>query len=136
MKTAVLETVVAILAAALLVLATFGAAAQSTDAGTAPAAGSTKDEKAKDFAAKHKALQDASKSSASGTGATPPATEAAKFKSSGKDMMNQMQSNQTFKGSKPVDKNAKATAPTKDVKTMTPEERAQRRKEIVQESKP
>jgi hypothetical protein len=71
---------------------------------------------------------------------TPPTSgqpaEAKKYKPSGKETMDTMLSNQTFKGSKPVDKNAKAQAPVKDLKQMTPEERAERRKEIAKEAKP
>ena len=119
---------ISMLTAALFAAATSFAAAQSPSSESAT-------KKADDFAAKEKALQDASKSSASSSG-TPPATEASKYKPSGKDTMNTMQSNQTFKGSKPVDKNAKAQAPVKDVKQMTPEERAERRKEIAKEAKP
>jgi len=125
-----------ILIAALFVLASFGASAQSNEAKSPDAASADKAKKAEDFAAKQKAMHEASKSSASGPSRSPPTSEAAKFKPSGKEMANQMQSNQSFKGSKPVDKNAKATAPVKDVKTMTPEERAERRKEIAKEAKP
>jgi hypothetical protein len=109
--------------------------AQQTGSAASDAAKAAKAKKAEDFAAKQKALQDASKSSASGA-PPPPSSEAQKFKPSGKEMAGQMQSNQSFKGSKPVDKSAKAQAPTKDVRQMTPEERAQRRAEIVKEAKP
>jgi hypothetical protein len=68
--------------------------------------------------------------------ATKPSSEAAKYKPTGKETAETMQSNATFKGSKPVDKNAKATHPHKPVKEMTPEQRAQRRQEISKEAKP
>ena len=117
--------------------AAFGATGQSADGANqdVEAKAAVKAKKAEDLAAKQKAMQDASKSSASSTG-SKPSSEASKYNPSGKDTMNTMQSNQTFKGSKPVDKNAKATAPVKDVKQMTPEERAERRNELTKEMKP
>lgn len=123
------------LIAASFALAAFGAAGQSTDAANqhAEASAAAKATKAEDFAAKHKGMQDASKSSASSTG---PSSEASKYKPSGKETMETIQSDQGYKGRKPVDKNAKATAPMKDVRKMTPEERAEPRKEVVKESKP
>jgi len=136
MKTAVARKAVCILAAASFALAASGASGQSSEAAKQDA-----DDKAaaqakkEDFAAKQKAMQEASKSSASSAG-TKPSSEAKRYKPSGKDTVETMQSNQSFKGSKPVDKNAKATAPVKDVKQMTPEERAKRRDEIAKEAKP
>jgi hypothetical protein len=132
-----MKTVIAGLIAASFALAASGASGQSSEATKqdADAKAAAKAKKAEDFAAKHKALQDASKSSASSAG-TKPSSEASRYKPSGKETVETMQSNQTFKGSKPVDKNAKATAPVKDVRQMTPEERAQRRQEIAKEAKP
>jgi hypothetical protein len=132
-----MKTVIAGLIAASFALAASGASCQSSEAAKqdADAKAAAKAKKAEDFAAKHKALQDASKSSASSAG-TKPSSEASRYKPSGKETVETMQSNQTFKGSKPVDKNAKATAPVKDVRQMTPEERAQRRQEIAKEAKP
>jgi hypothetical protein len=138
MKTVIItKTVIAGLIAGCFALAASGVSGQSSDAAKleADAKAAAKAKQAEDFAAKQKALQDASKSSASSAG-TKPSSEAKKYKPSGKDTVETMQSNQSFKGSKPVDKNAKATAPVKDVKQMTPEERAQRRQEIAKEAKP
>jgi len=134
MKTVVVtKTVIAGLIAGCFALAASGVSGQSNDAAKVEA--DAKAKQAEDFAAKQKAMQDASKSSASSAG-TKPSSEAKRYKPSGKDTVETMQSNQSFKGSKPVDKNAKATAPVKDVKQMTPEERAQRRQEIAKEAKP
>ena len=124
-----------IVVAALFALAAYSAGAQSTDTKSPDATKTDKAKKAEDFAAKHKAMQDASKSSASSTG-TPPPAQAKKSNLSGKDSADMSMGVLQFKGSKPVDKNAKAQAPTKNIKEMTPEERAERRKEIVKESKP
>jgi hypothetical protein len=130
-----MRTAVSILIVASFTLAVFSAGAQSTDTKSPDATKTEKAKKAEDFAAKQKAMQDASKSSASSTG-TPPPAQAKKSNLSGKDSADMAMGVLQFKGSKPVDKNAKAQAPVKDIKTMTPEERAERRKEIVKESKP
>jgi len=42
----------------------------------------------------------------------------------------------SFSGSKSVDKNAKAVAPTKSLSKMTSEERAELRREVLKEAKP
>jgi hypothetical protein len=126
------------LSSALFAAVTSMASAQSasTDAPTqTQKSGDAKAKKAEDFAAKHKAMQDASKSSASSTG-TPPPSQSKKSNLSGKDSADMAMDVLQFKGSKPVDKNAKAQAPAKNIKEMTPEERAKRREEIVKESKP
>ena len=64
--------------AATFSLGAIGVLAQSTDAAKADPAKTEKAKKVEDFAAKEKAIQDASRSSASGTGATPPPAEAKK----------------------------------------------------------
>ena len=69
------------------------------------------------FAIKHEAMQYAYKSSASSTKAEQRRVIKAK-------------------GEKVGDKNAKAPAPTKNVRQMTPEERAELSKKVMQESKP
>jgi hypothetical protein len=122
----------------------FDALAQSTEASPAtvtPSDKKTSDKakKAADFAAQEKAMQDASRSSASGAVASKPMTEATPYnknKDKGKAAIDEAAGIQTFKGSKPVDKNAKAVAPMKSLSKMTPEERAELRKEVVKESKP
>jgi hypothetical protein len=116
------------------------ATAQTTpDAAASNAAKAAKDKKAADFAASEKAMQDASRSSASGAVGSP-VTEAKPYnknnKEAGKAAMGEALDVQTFKGSKPVDKNAKAQAPMKSISKMTPEERAQLRKEVVEGAKP
>ena len=117
----------------------YNAFGQATDPSATAPAKSDKAKKAADFAAKEKAMQDMSRSSASGAVGTPPATEAAPYnknKDKGKAAADQAADIQTFKGSKPVDKNAKAQAPIKSLSKMTPEERAELRKEVVKEAKP
>ena len=125
----------------------FNAFAQSTEASPATVTPSDKAKKASDrakkaadFAAQEKAMQDASRSSASGAVASKPMTEATPYNNKNKDMgkatIDEALGIQTFKGSKPVDKNAKAVAPMKSISKMTPEERAELRKEVVKESKP
>ncbi len=133
-----MKTRLTLLVAAAFSLSSLGAIAQTTDASSAEAAKAAKEQKKEDFAKKEKALQDASRSSASGPASLPP-TEAKKMqntKDSGKAVVESMNKMQQFSGSKPVDKNAKATAPMKDLREMTPEERAQLRKEVVKEAKP
>jgi len=131
-----MKTALRILVTASFTLAAFGAVAQSTEASHSNAANANRAKAVEDFASKEKYLQDLSRSSASGSGATKPPSEASKFTPNGKEMAETMRSNQTFKGSKPVDKNAKATAPMKSISKMTPEERAQLRNEVVKEAKP
>ena len=58
-----------------------------------------------------------------------------KHRPGGKAGMDSMHANQQFKGSKPVDKNAKAP-PRPDASKMTPEERAAYRKDVVKDAKP
>jgi hypothetical protein len=127
-------------------LQAFNAFAQSTEASPATVTPSDKAKntsdkakKAADFATQEKAMQEASRSSASGAVASKPMTEATPYnknKDKGKAAADQASDIQTFKGSKPVDKNAKAVAPMKSLSKMTPEERAELRKEVVKESKP
>jgi hypothetical protein len=117
----------------------YDARAQAAEPSTAAPAKADKAKKAADFAAKEKAMQDMSRSSASGAVASPPVTEATPYnknKDAGKAAIDQALGIQTFKGSKPVDKNAKAQAPMKSISKMTPEEREQLRKEVVKEAKP
>ncbi len=107
---------------------------------SAPAsAKSDKAKKAADFAAKEKAMQDMSRSSASGSVASPPVTEAVPYnkdKNAGKAAIDEALGIQTFKGSKPVDKSAKAVAPMKSLSKMTPQERDELRREVAKEAKP
>ena len=120
-------------------LHTFNALAQSTEPSSIPTTTSDKAKKKADFAAQEKAMQDASRSSASGPVASKPMTEVTPYnkdKDKGKAAIDEASEIQTFKGSKPVDKNAKAVAPMKSLSKMTPEERAELRKEVVKESKP
>jgi hypothetical protein len=115
------------------------ARAQTADPPAAAPAKSDKAKKAADFAAKEKAMQDMSRSSASGAVASPTGTEATPYnknKDAGKAAVDEALGIQTFKGSKPVDKNAKAVAPMKSLSKMTPEERAELRREVVKEAKP
>ena len=117
----------------------FDAVAQTTESPSVGTAKSDKAKKAADFAAKEKAMQDASRSSASGAVGTPPVTEATPYnkdKNAGKAAADEAMGILSFKGSKPVDKNAKAVAPIKSLSKMTPEEREELRKEVVKEAKP
>src|SRR4030095_7191793 len=100
---------------------------------------SDKAKKAADFAAKEKAMQDMSRSSASGAVGSIPSSEAVPYnqdKNAGKAAADEAMDILSFKGSKPVNKNAKPTAPMKSVSKMTPEERAELRREVVKEAKP
>jgi hypothetical protein len=125
----------------LIVLAVdaYDARAQTAQPPAAAPAKSDKAKKAADFAAMEKAMQDASRSSASGAVASPPVTEATPYnknKNAGKAAIDEALGIQTFKGSRPVDKNAKAQAPMKSLSKMTPEERDQLRREVAKEAKP
>jgi hypothetical protein len=100
--------------------------AQTAEPSAAASAKSDKAKKAADFAAREKAMQDASRSSASGAVASPPVTEATPYnknKDAGKAAVDEALGMQTFKGSRPVDKNAKAVASMKSLSKMTPQER-------------
>ena len=127
---------------ALLSISFFGAynAFGQTAEPSAPAPPkSEKANKAADFAAKEKAMQDMSRSSASGAVGTVPAAEAMPYnknKDKGRAAIDQAADIQTFKGSKPVDKNAKAVAPMKSLSKMTPQERDALRREVAKEAKP
>jgi hypothetical protein len=107
-----------------------------------PAAATVKSDRAKkaaDFAAKEKAMQDMSRSSASGAVGSVPSSEAVPYnkdKNAGKAAADEAMDILRFKGSKPVDKNAKPVAPMKSLSKMTPEERAELRREVVKEAKP
>jgi len=115
----------------------FDGAAIAQPAGTSGAAAPDKTQQTTDFAKKEKAMQDASRSSGGAMMPTPTqATGLNKNKDAGKDSANAELQLQLHKGSAPVDKNAKAQAPIKKISKMTPEERAQLRKEVVQDAKP
>ena len=100
---------------------------------------SDKGTKAADFAAKEKAMQDLSRSSAAGAVASVPVTEATPYnkdKNAGKAAADEAMGILSFKGSKPVDKNAKAVAPIKSISKMTIEEREEVWNEVAKEAKP
>ena len=138
MKATVTNTSFALLFIALSLNA-YSALGQTAEPSTTASAKSDKAKKAADFAAREKAMQDASRSSASGAVASPPVTEAVPYnkdKNAGKAAADEAMGILSFKGSKPVDKNAKAQAPIKSLSKMTPEERAELRREVVKEAKP
>jgi hypothetical protein len=138
MKATVKNTSLAVLFIAFSVNA-YNALGQTGEASTGTSAKSDKSKKAADFAAREKAMQDASRSSASGAVASPPITQATPYnkdKNRGKDAADEAMGILSFKGSKPVDKNAKAVAPIKSLSKMTPEERDQLRREVAKEAKP
>jgi hypothetical protein len=142
MKTIANKSLVLLFIALLFIVLSvdaYDARAQTAEPSTAAPAKSDKAKKAADFAAKEKAMQDMSRSSASGAVASPSVTEATPYnknKDKGKAAADEAADILTFKGSKPVDKNAKAQAPIKSLSKMTPEERAELRKEVVKEAKP
>jgi len=148
---------IALLLAGAFSLAGFQAFAQSTTATTpnttpnptpsaTPSAAPTttqtdhakaaKDKKKAAYAAKQKAMHDASKSSASGpvAGASTDKT-VPKNRPTGADAMESQMNMQENKPSKPVDKNATG-APRPNASKMTQAERDAYRKEVVKESKP
>jgi hypothetical protein len=138
MKATLANTLLALLFIAFSLNA-YDVLGQTAEPSTPTSAKSDKAKKAADFAAREKAMQDASRSSASGPVASPPVTEATPYnknKDKGKAAADEAADILTFKGSKPVDKNAKAQAPIKSLSKMTPEERAELRKEVVKEAKP
>jgi len=110
----------------------------STSSGDSAKARTTK--QAADFAAQEKQMQDESKTF------TPPdrpeasATQLNKGKNAGKGMLEAEATLQTSptrgKGSPPVNKNAKPADPMKNISKMTPAERAQLRKDVVEGAKP
>jgi len=112
---------------------------QTTEPPAAATAKSDKAKKAADFAAKEKAMQDMSRSSASGAVGSVPSSTATPYnkdRNAGKAAADQASDIQTFKGSKPVNKDAKPAYPMKSLSKMTPEERAELRREVVKEAKP
>src|SRR5258708_4345989 len=83
--------------------------AQTAEPSAPVPAKSDKAKKAADFAAKEKAMQDESRSSASGAVGSIPAVEAKPYnknKNRGKAAADEAMDILSFKGSKPVDKNA------------------------------
>jgi hypothetical protein len=118
-------------------LAGFAAFGQTTGATPSPTTGTTEAQKAADFAKKEKAMQDMSRSSGGAMMPTPSqATGLNKSKNAGKESADSELQLFTHKGSAPVDKATKAQSPIKNISKMTPEERAQLRKEVVQDAKP
>ena len=118
-------------------LAGFAAFGQSSSATPPATTGTTEAQKAAAFAKEEKAMQDMSRSS--GGAMTPTPTQAKgmnRNKDAGMKAAADELSLQTHKGSAPVDKNAKAQSPIKNISKMTPQERAALRKEVVQEAKP
>ena len=121
---------------------TSGTTGSTTSADTASAdKAKAKAAKKKKFAAEQKQMEAESRSSASGAmssgGAAQPTTKMS-GKGTGKEMQQSMQneSRNMATGSPPVNKNAKAQDPMKDISKMTPEERAQLRKQTVEGAKP
>jgi uncharacterized membrane protein len=116
---------------ALSGLAAFGQST-ATDSKT-----SDTQKKAADFSAKEKAMQAASRNSSGA--AMPTSTEAVGLnqnKDAGKESAAAELSLQIPHGSRPVDKNAKAVAPIKNISKMTPEERNELRTAVVKDAKP
>lgn len=128
-----IKTSAALIFGVALVLNGVGALGQPATSGST----TDKAAQAADFAKKEKAMQDASRSSGGAMMPTPTqATGLNKNKDAGKEAAAAELSLQTHKGSAPVDKNAKAVAPIKNISKMTPEERAELRKEVVKDAKP
>ena len=111
--------------------------AVAADTASTPA---TPPSKASKFSEEEKALQDASKSSASGAvrdaSTNGNAAGLNRNKDAGKGAFEGEMRLQAQKPSPKVDKNAKASAPMKPINKMTMEERMELRKEVVKESKP
>jgi hypothetical protein len=91
-----------------------------------------------DFAAGEKRMQDESKSSAAGpmSDAMTQATPVNRNKDAGKGAFEGEMTLQRQKPSPKVNKDAKAQSPIKSISKMTPAERAELRKEVVEGSKP
>jgi hypothetical protein len=121
--------------AAAFSLTSFGSLAQSTDA-PVDHQKAAKDKKKKDYAQKQKAMEDASKSSASG-GVAGASTDKSmpKNRPGGANAMEAQMDLQENKPSKPVDKNAQG-APRPNASKMTQAERDAYRKDVVKEAKP
>jgi hypothetical protein len=121
----------ATLFAAVLAVYATGALAQSTDATTPDATKATRPT-AKESMDAQMNLQKNKPSK------TPTTAEKSspKYRPGGKEGMDAQMNLQKNKPSKAVDKNAKAQAPMKDVREMTPEEKAQVRKDVVKDAKP
>ena len=124
--------------AAAFALTSFGSLAQSTPPTDAPVdhQKAAKEKKKKDYAQKQKAMEDASKSSASGPVAGASTDKSvSKNRPTSTDAMQSQMDLQANKPSKAVDKNAKA-APRPNASKMTQEERDAYRKDVVKEAKP
>jgi hypothetical protein len=121
---------VALVVAAMFSLQAFAADEQAT--------ASRKPNKAAEFAANQQAMQDLSRSSASGPMAMPPTPGGAMNRNNdaGKGAFEGEMMLQRNKPSPKVDRNAKASDPIKSISKMTMQERAQLRQEVVKEAKP
>ena len=130
-----MKRLLVVLLAATVSMAGAQVSAQSTST-DADAAKAAKDKKKQDYAAKQKAMQDASKSSASGPmGGASTDTTTPKSRPTGSSAMQSQMDMQANKPSKPVDKNAKG-APRPNASKMTQEERDAYRKDVVKDAKP
>ena len=130
-----MKKLLVMLLAATFAVAGFQASAQSTSTQT-DAQKAAKDKKKQDYAARQKAMHDASKSSASGPvpGASTDKTTAKNRPTATNAMESQMEL-QANKPSKPVDKNAQG-APRPNASKMTQAERDAYRKDVVKDAKP
>ena len=122
--------------AIVVAAASLHAVGQTTDSSTStPLMGTPA--KAADFQAKQQGMQAASKSTGGTT--TTPSSEAAglnRNKDAGKAAAASELNMFTHKPSGPVDKNAKATAPIKNVSKMTPKELNELGQEVQKTAKP
>jgi hypothetical protein len=132
-----MKLLIVVLSSASLAFGASAALAQSSDTTKAPdAKAEAKAKKKQQFEQTEKSMQQQSTSSAAGAvpGANTDKT-VPKNRPGGKAGMEMQQEQQMFKGSKPVDKTAKAP-PRPNASKMTPEERQKYREEAVKEMKP
>jgi hypothetical protein len=132
-----MKLLIAVLSGASLALGGAAAFAQSSDTTKAPdAKAEAKAKKKQQFDQTHKAMQEQSTSSAAGAapGANTDKT-VPKDRPGGKAGMQMQMDQQMYKGSKPVDKTAKAP-PKPNASKMTVEEQQKLRQERQGEMKP
>jgi hypothetical protein len=131
-----MKLIIAALSTLALVLGGTTALAQSTGTTTPDAKAEAKAKKKQQFDQTQKAMQDQSKSSAAGAAADANMDKSTpKNRPGGKAGMQMQQDQQMFKGSKPVDKTAKAP-PQPNAGKMTVEEQQKYRQERQGEMKP
>jgi len=127
-----MKRLISVASAVALSLTSAWALAQTPAPVPSDAAAAAKVQKKAEFAATEKTMQEAS----GPCPIAPASSQAERTKAGGKTAMESEMVLQQHKGSPEVDLNCPAAAPQKKISDMTPAERAQVRKEVVEGAKP